>query len=321
MSNAEGDEACANCGKAAVDNVKLKICTACKLVKYCSVDCQKNHRPQHKKACKKRAAEIRDDRLFTQLDESHWGECPLCCLPLSIDTDLSSQSSCCCKRICDGCEYANMLREREQGLEHRCAFCREPFPDTDEEHKKNYMHRMKANDPKAFCGMGQMCLYEGNDEGAFEYYTKAAELGDVAAHWNLSIYYNEGIVVEKNEKRAVYHWEKAAIGGHPFARYNLGNHEFRNRRIDRAVKHWIIAANQGFDDALDVVRQGFRKGYVSKEEYASTLRGHQAAVDATKSEQRDAAYVLSEQRKKVANRCQIAGGVTKKFTKKGSRKG
>jgi tetratricopeptide (TPR) repeat protein len=179
----------------------------------------------------------------------------------------------------------------------------------------------QINDPKAFCGMGQMCLYEGNDEGAFEYYTKAAELGDAAAHWNLSIYYNQGIVVEKNEKKAVYHWEKAAIGGHPFARYNLGNHEFRNRRIDRAVKHWIIAANQGFDDALDVVKQGFRKGYVSKEEYASTLRGHQAAVDATKSEQRDAAYVLSEQRKKVANRCQIAGGVTKKFTKKGSRKG
>ena len=32
------DEACANCGKAAVDDVKLKKC-ACKLVKYCSVEC------------------------------------------------------------------------------------------------------------------------------------------------------------------------------------------------------------------------------------------------------------------------------------------
>ena len=64
---------CASCGKAAVDDVKLKICTACKLVKYCSVECQKNHRPQHKKACKKRAAEIKDDRLFTQPDESYLG--------------------------------------------------------------------------------------------------------------------------------------------------------------------------------------------------------------------------------------------------------
>lgn len=33
------------------DDVKLKICTACKLLKYCSVNRQKNHRSYHKKAC------------------------------------------------------------------------------------------------------------------------------------------------------------------------------------------------------------------------------------------------------------------------------
>jgi hypothetical protein len=33
-------------------------------------------------------------------------------------------------------------------------------------------------------------------------------------------------------------------------------------------------------------------GVVSKEDYAAALRGHQAAVDATKSEQRDAAYAF-----------------------------
>jgi sulfatase maturation enzyme AslB (radical SAM superfamily) len=64
MSSVEQDEACASCGNAAVDDVKLKICTACKLVKYCSVDCQKNHRSQHKRACKKQMAVIRVDKLF-----------------------------------------------------------------------------------------------------------------------------------------------------------------------------------------------------------------------------------------------------------------
>ena len=53
----DGDEACANCGKHGGDIVKLKNCTACRLVKYCGVDCQKTHRKQHKKACKQRAAE------------------------------------------------------------------------------------------------------------------------------------------------------------------------------------------------------------------------------------------------------------------------
>ncbi|EJK68383.1 hypothetical protein THAOC_10440, partial [Thalassiosira oceanica] len=35
-------EACANCGKEGSDTIKLKNCNACFLVKYCSVDCQKD---------------------------------------------------------------------------------------------------------------------------------------------------------------------------------------------------------------------------------------------------------------------------------------
>ena len=54
-----GISKCASCGKTELFGVKLKFCTACKLVKYCGVECQKNHRPEHKKACKKRAAELK----------------------------------------------------------------------------------------------------------------------------------------------------------------------------------------------------------------------------------------------------------------------
>src|SRR6056300_1334825 len=141
--NEEADKVCANCGKAEVDDVKLKNCTACKLVKYCSVECQKNHWKQHKKACKKRAAEIRDNRLFTQPDESHLGECPICCLPLPLDDRKSTIHTCCCKLICDGCSHANKLREMEGGLEHKCPYCREPAPKTNEEALRNLMERVK----------------------------------------------------------------------------------------------------------------------------------------------------------------------------------
>ncbi len=55
------------------------------------------------------------------------------------------------------------------------------------------------------------------------------------------------------------------------------------------MKHFIIAAKLGDDDALDAVKQGFQRGYVSKDDYAAALRGHQAVVDETKSEQRDVA--------------------------------
>ena len=85
------DMCCASCGQAEVDDVKLKKCGGgCDLVKYCSDGCQGNHREQHEEECKTRLAELRDRDLFEQPDESHLGECPICCLPLSLDTTKSS---------------------------------------------------------------------------------------------------------------------------------------------------------------------------------------------------------------------------------------
>ena len=98
--------------------------------------------------------------------------------------------------------------------------------------------------------------------------------------------------VEKDLKKRVYHLEEAAIGGHPGARFDLGVHEHSNGRTNRAMKHFIIAANLGDDDSLYNVKVGFIDGFVSKDDYASALRGHQAAVDATKSEQREEAYAI-----------------------------
>ncbi len=288
-SSEEADEVCANCGKAEVDNINLKMCTACKLVKYCSVECQKNHRPRHKRACKKRMAEIRDDRLFTQPDGCCYGECPICLLPLPLDFEKSNINSCCCKLICKGCDYANQKHEIELGLEHKCPFCREPLSYNMEKIEKNLMKRVKANDPDALCFIGRQRREEGDYEKAFQYWTKAIELGGVAAHYELSCMYYNGDWVEKDPKKEVYHLEEAAIGGHPDARINLGSVEIEKGRTHRAMKHLIIAAKLGHDNALERVKEGFAKGFVSKEDFEASLRGHQAAADEIKSAQREEA--------------------------------
>eukprot|EP00984_Skeletonema_dohrnii_P020450 scaffold9984_cov148-Skeletonema_dohrnii-CCMP3373.AAC.1 len=280
---------CASCGKSEVDEIKLKKCTACNSARYCSVTCQRNHRPKHKKACKRRAAELRDEILFRQPESTHLGDCPICFLPLSIVSNKSTLMSCCSKLICKGCEYANLLREREEHVKHTCPFCRHPNPKNMEEFKKNAMKRAAANDPIALQQVGSDRYREGDYESGIKYLTKAAELGDAEAHHTLMSLYGKGQVVEKDEKKEWYHLEEAAIAGHPLARYKLGCREVLNERPERAVKHWIIAANLGCDKSTRMLKQFYSSGLVSKEEFAAALRAHQAAVDATKSPQREAA--------------------------------
>ena len=83
MSDESNVLMCANCGKGEEYSGDLKSCAACKLVKYCSRDCQIAHRPQHKRACKKRTAELYDEKLFKPPPPRE--ECPICMLPLPLD--------------------------------------------------------------------------------------------------------------------------------------------------------------------------------------------------------------------------------------------
>ncbi len=285
------DELCASCGIAAVDDIKLKMCDGgCDLVKYCSLGCQELHRPEHKNLCRKRLIQMmHDDDLFNQPDISCHGECPICFLPLSLDPRKSTMMTCCCKVICNGCDHANAKSEVEQGLEHRCAFCREPMPKSQDEADKNIMERIKKNDPAATTAMGKKHYKAEDYVRAAEYWTEAAELGYVEAHFSLGTLYYCGDGVEKDTKKAVYHWEQASIGGHTQARAYLAEQEIKNGRFERAAKHYIIAANLGHDKSLKAIKDLFVKGKVSKEEYAAALRAHQAAVDATKSAEREEA--------------------------------
>ena len=79
------DNCCASCGTAEVDEIKLKNCDDCDLVRYCSDECKEDHRPDHEAKCKERAAEIRDEKLFKQPERGFLGDCPICCLPLSFN--------------------------------------------------------------------------------------------------------------------------------------------------------------------------------------------------------------------------------------------
>ena len=71
-------EMCANCGRGEEESCHLKKCNGCKMVRYCSKDCQAAHRPRHKRECKKRAAELHEEALFD--DPPQPEDCPVCFL-------------------------------------------------------------------------------------------------------------------------------------------------------------------------------------------------------------------------------------------------
>ena len=155
----DGAEACANCGTTDKDtSVKLKRCKACRLVKYCSVDCQKAHRKQHKKECKQRAAELKDEQLYSQGHERPEGDfCPICTLaiPLPLDEN-SSFNVCCTKRVCKGC----LMAAKKRGM-NDCPFCRTPMPENVADALEMIMVRVGKKDPRAMNNLGEVYIHGG----------------------------------------------------------------------------------------------------------------------------------------------------------------
>ena len=279
---------CAACGKEEDGDNSLKFCGACKLVKYCSAACQKAHRPMHKKECKRRAAELYDEKLFKEIEPE---DCPICMLPV-ISADQTVFHSCCGKNICSGCVYS--MKMSDEGRKVICAFCRKLGPRSDEEEINRIKKLMDKGNAMAFNFLGGW--YADGEQGvtqdyqkANELFLKAGELGSATGYCNLGHSYLEGRGVEVDMKKAKHYYELAAIGGLLDARNNLGYMEECAGNSHRAMKHYILAARAGYKDSLDTVKRGFMGGVVTKDEYASTLRAYHEIQKEMKSDQRDKA--------------------------------
>ena len=289
-----GDEACANCGKHESDAVKLKNCTACRLVKYCGVDCQKAHRKQHKKACKKRAAELKDEQLYSQGHERPEGDfCPICTLPIPLPMGKHAVfATCCMKRVCRGCDFAAQKRGMLD-----CAFCRTRLPDSDAGKLAMVQARVEKKDPHAIHLLAQKYFFgslgfQRDMRKADELYTEAAEFGSVEALFELGYSYYNGDGVQEDKAKGIHFYTKAATQGHVESRHNLGNHERRKGNHDRAVKHFLISARMGYKLSLEMIKKMFISGEATKAQYAEALKGYQDAVEGMKSHDRDEAKRL-----------------------------
>ncbi|KAL7530468.1 hypothetical protein ACHAXR_003511, partial [Thalassiosira sp. AJA248-18] len=271
MSTATSESECAECGKQGGDS--LKACTACKLVKYCNVICQKAHHLKHKKECKKRAAALFDEALFKLPPRRE--DCPICYLELP-SMEKTVYQPCCGKVLCKGCMY-EMARGKAN-----CAFCRMPATYSDEEFVDRCKNRMEAGDANAFSLLGS--LYLDGDWGlpqdpkkALELMLRSIELGSTKAHYRIAWIYDENgeEFMEKDHKKAIFHYQRGAMGGCEVSRHKLGWDEAKRGNIDRAMKHWMIAAATGCEDSLVNIRKGFMCKHATKLQYEEALRAYQ----------------------------------------------
>ena len=283
---------CANCGKED-ENVN-NICNKCKQVKYCNAACKKKHRHKHKKECDehvRQVAEIHDKELFKQPPPAD--DCPICFIRLPSLQNGRTYMQCCGKEICTGCLYAPVYDDRGNKVaEKTCPFCRTPHLTIDEAVERE-KKRMEVNDAIAIQMIGYYYRdgvygYPQDFIKALELFHRAAELGCSRAYNSIGYVYEVGSRgVEIDEKKALYYYELAAMRGNEYARYNLGNSEKRLGNMNRALKHYMIAAASGHSDSLEMIKSLYSDGSATKDDYTKALRSYQEYLGEIKSKQRD----------------------------------
>jgi len=156
------------------------------------------------------------------------------------------------------------------------------------------LSRVAKKDPDAINFLGEQYWQGGlglikNTRKAVKLWEEAAELGSIEAIHALGGLYYRGLGVQKDKAKGIHLYEKAAMQGYVESRHNLGKIEGLRRNNNRAVRHFLISANMGYMDSLENIKKMFTSGFATKEQYVEALKGHQAAKEEMKSHDRDEA--------------------------------
>jgi TPR repeat protein len=196
-------------------------------------------------------------------------------------------SPCCGKIVCHGCHYSCW---KSGNL--KCPFCKANFETEDEIRIERLKKRGEANDVNSMTRLG--CFYADGSFGlrqdwnkAFELWTRAAELGSSEAHYLIGGVYYEGLIIEKDMKKAIHHLELAAMAGHESARYYLGCIEYKFGNMERAIKHWTISASAGHRESMAAIIRPFNRGLVQNDVYELILKAYNDSCEEMRSKARE----------------------------------
>ena len=105
-----------------------------------------------------------------------------------------------------------------------CPFCRTSAPESDADMVALVKKRVAAKIPEPLSSSPAHFTVEitvcSQMDGprAVELWTEAAHLGDLDSHGMLGSMYYSGEYVDRDDDKAIRHWQHAAVKGHPTAR-------------------------------------------------------------------------------------------------------
>lgn len=199
--------------------------------------------------------------------------------------------------MCWGCAFSTIGvhvrngRELSEALDlgEICPFCRES-------HSQAYKSVMKRAEDGQHEAMFQVGIYGFKDENSLKigknegmkWLQRAVEAGSGKAAHRLGSWYFGGECVDQDIEKALGYFRKAAKLNFIPPFYIMGLILMLKGEIEEAMLNFRQAAIGGVSDAVlfSLLRYGFSEGFITKEEYALTLRKNQAICNDMNSEGR-----------------------------------
>ena len=126
---------------------------------------------------------------------------------------------------------------------------------------------------------GEMGYVQDMVEG-LKWYHRAIEQGSAMAAGKLGQCYLRGQGVERSYTKALEYYQMATELGDVMSYHAVGQILFEMGDVEEGMINMRKALMCGYasDELVSTVREGYRNGFITKDEYMYTLRKHQEAI-------------------------------------------
>ena len=251
--------------------------------------------PEQKERARLAAANRTEDPLKNNWTRLQNEECPICMLPLPYPQAEFNDCVTCGKIICMGCVLSTAEAHVSDGGDTKtaiekartCPYCRSKNASNVsktilEALKKrvNAGHHEAMRCIGSYYFHGMMGLQQDKAEG-LKWIRRAVEAGSGKAAGMIGTYYYLGNGVEKDCDKALEYYQKATELGDSTAFSLMGHIQMNKGDVEEGILNIRKAAMCGLSVArlFSTLKYGFAEGYITKDEYAFTLRENQAACN------------------------------------------